>query len=75
MAKGKGAFTYREEAKGAKCMPKGHMPKSSSHRMSSEHGTNSHNSTKGLINADGRVGAGTRAFKSNLNHTAGKGHK
>lgn len=50
---------------GYKCMPKSHMPKSEG-KMSSAHGTNSGDSTKGLRNADGRVGAGKRGFKSGI---------
>lgn len=54
----KGAHPYTGKSMRTSCMPK------SQGKMSSSHGTNSGNPTKGMRGGDGRVGAGTRGFKS-----------
>ena len=48
---------------GSKCLSTKHMPMPQG-RMSTAKGTNSCDPTKGLYNASGRIGAGTRCFSS-----------
>lgn len=50
---------------GSKCMSKSHMPKSQG-KMSAAHGVVPAGKTKGLINASGRVGAGSKGFTKGL---------
>lgn len=43
----------------------------SSGKMKTSHGVVPQGATKGMSNAEGRLGVGTRAFKSNLTSTTG----
>lgn len=57
-----GAFKATESLKGSQGLSTKHMP-SSQGKVSSAHGTNSGNESKGMINAGGRIGKG-RGFSS-----------
>ena len=59
---GKGAFTYE----GGRSMPKSKSGLTGSGKMSSAHGLNSGNATKGMRHAEGRIGAGCKGFSSGI---------
>jgi len=57
---------------GYKCLPTGKSPaRRSSGKMSSAHGTNSGDSTKGMQNASNRIGHDCKGFKSGIGNTSG----
>lgn len=59
------SFARASNFPGYKCLPTNRSPsRSSSGKMSSEHGTNSGNSTKGMSHASNRIGADCKGFKS-----------
>ena len=63
----KGSFTYGA----GKRMSSSKSGLTGSGKMSSAHGLNSGNSTKGMRHAEGRVGAGCPGFKSGIPSDAG----
>lgn len=67
----KGPFKARDVMSGSRCMPTNRPNMSGKGSMSSAHGTNSGNPTKGMFHAQDRIGSGTRSFKSNLTSTTG----
>lgn len=65
-----GAFTP-EAFPGYKCLPKGHMSKSSG-KLSGAHGLTKNTSpTKGMTNSSNRIGHRCRPFKSGISSKAG----
>jgi hypothetical protein len=68
----KGPLKATEVMHGSKCLSSKRPPANTSHgKMSSAHGVVPPGPTKGMSNPSGRLGASTRAFKSNLTSTTG----
>lgn len=68
----KGPFKATESLHGSRCLSTKRPPaNTSSGKMSSKHGVVPSGPTKGMSNPQGRLGASTRAFKSNLTSTTG----
>ena len=66
----KGPYKY-SEISGSKSLATSRPNMSGKGRMSGAHGVVPRGPTKGMTNAEGRLGATTRAFKSVLSETTG----
>lgn len=68
----RGPFRATEVFQGSKCLSTKRPPANTSGgKMSGAHGVVPSGPTKGMSNPQGRLGASTRAFKSNLTSTTG----
>lgn len=67
----KGPYKARETLTGSKCLSTSRPNLTNQGKMSSAHGVVPSGPTKGMRHPEGRIGAGTRGFKSNLSSTTG----
>ena len=66
------SFAKASNFPGYKCLPTGRSPSvRSSGKMSSAHGTNSGDSTKGMSHAGNRIGHDCKGFKSGVSNPGG----
>lgn len=71
-SRGKGPLKATSVFSGSRSLSCKRSPaNTSSGKMSSKHGVVPSGPTKGMSNAEGRLGSSTRAFKSNLTSTTG----